>query len=773
MQTKLTHSQKHGIALFVVLGAIILFSLLGLVGSILADKFNSNSGSLVDLRSERMTAIGGLNLTISALQVNPSQTISLLEAFKGDNSKCWVVLPAASSGNPTLATSKASAWTTLSSGADQSAIAVRILGVGNAQPEQVDILLEGHGKGRNGHEFIVQATYRIHGVGIPTPNGTKGPKNALHAQSGLEDVNVGIGVAGGIYSGGTQTTKIQGSGPMTVKGIRVGGDIITNQALTVQENSIIGGNLDLNGASMTFNKNLSVRGGITNWNNSLTVGGSLVIGGGLPSNPISSSLSVGDSLYIGSGSFKSTRDVTVGKWAVFQNSFEVTGGTTTIGGNLYIGSAGSTSNVFSTTINVTGSLFIRNGTLYVNDGLSSISQNALINSGIDMSAGNGSMKVSGQTKLLGGFAGTNNSGTSKLTLTGDAFLSGASQTTYPGSKILLGSSLTMNQAVNSNFGQPNNSNATEWAFISGTSPKTFSYNKGTTSFATCPVGSASTCVARTSDTADVTWPWLATITPTKPSETSLGYSVAEQSLGTASNPVSTISWNNIPSTARTHADWGTLNALYNSACGLSNNASDNPTAAMINCIYDQEKAANKLYSANSGAQGYLLIHISSWNWNIGLGSTSIAARVRVFFEFDDPGTNFQLYPGDLGSKQIVELCGTPGTLNTPSGTFYGFVQVHANSQVKLQPGTNSRWFGSLEVDGGGSVRTQGGSLSISNLDQASLDLFQDIANAFSTGNASTEVVHFNGDDGTTVTSSTGSVELTDNWIQFERLGEFR
>jgi len=802
--------RERGVALFVVLGAIVLFTLLGVVGITLADRFARNSGSLVDMRSERMTAVGALNFSVAAMQANPTATIALLNAFRQDQSRSWLQLPSSSSGTIGLGDK---VWTLLGTGNDQSSAAVKILGVGVPGADSVDILLEGHGKGRGGDEFKVQATYCIHGVGLSNNVPTAGTNNALQAQAGLNDINTSTNVDGGLYSGGTGTTTIQT--PTTTPGswqiLRTNGSLQLNANVTLPSGAIINGTLGSNSSNLTMNGNLSVRGGITSFGGQLTVNGAMLLqGAAFPTNGFSGGLTVRDSLlvndaffsYAGSSVNGNAYTLNIGSggssWAVFNAGFRFNGVTSPISqinGNLFVktAAASNTNRIDAGNLTVTGSTFF-DADFTLAGGTLNLKNVAFRNAALRTDQGNGAtMNVNGQSFFGRGIISNDNSVKTISLYDGDSYINGSmnpiasnrsAQITFNG-----GGNFYLSGAIRSNFGV-----SYPWT-LKGTAPYvaspiiTYMYPYGNPNVgSTCSYGwysypcdfsvtYASPVFKPLANVPAPTWSWLSTPTPTM-TETSLGFTANQQNLDptAASNAVSTISWSSLPAAVQTYADWTTLWALAHTSSptifpDLGGYA---PTGTQLANLYNFVKSQGKLYGGS-----YMIIHVTSGTMGNVPTDITIPSGVKVFFEFDNVGSSgLTLYSGSSGSMQIVDAHQVGGRV-TFSGSFYGFVQLHTTADIQFSPTTVGSavpsFIGSLEVDGTGKVTVQNSGWSISNQSQAAKNVFQDIANTFNNSAVnSASVIKFNGDANTsTPLTSTPTVTASDNWIQFVRKGEFR
>jgi hypothetical protein len=752
-------------AMLVVLGAIVLFSVLGYVGITMAQRFVEKSGSLVDLRSQRIASTAGLNLAVAAMQSNPAATAALLQEYWNDKTKSWIQFPASSSGVPSLATSEPQ-WATL--GSDSSGCRVRILGMTDPATGAgvVDVRLESYGMGRSGDVFRTQATYRIFGLSVNTGVSTNGPSNALQSQGGIDFMNVKDSVAGGVYSGGTGTTTLQASGTTRISAIRTPGSIHLNSPITVDSNSVIGGNLSSNGSgSLIASQSLIIRGGIQTMTGSLSVGRSLVIlGTNQTSTAIDKSISVGDSLYVAKN-FAIAANLTVGRWACFNNGLTIGKGTTSITGNLYCGSSVSNSVGFgnngTTTVNITGNLYVgTSGLNLLNNSTTTVTGNAQLARTLRVQDGSGKFYVMGQSYLGNGIRGGTVSGNDSIYLAGESYISrtfsGPSKTnTFLNGRVCFGSSVIIDKNIDPAFG----TTGKKWTFLSSGNPRKVTYTGGPASLQienTLDSNKLTSVVAPT-------WGWLNPTFPDEPTSTSLGFAAGTTSaadLDTSRNRLSVIQWDNLPAATKTHAAWATIKTTY-TGCATG---SDAPPAPTIDCIYLAAKAAGKLYN------GFLILDIDSWLFNSGVVKNSrISKDTKVFFRFANGPS--ELYGGEPGSVQIVY--GLNASTLTYTQDFYGFIQLASTGTVIVEPSaTTPTIHGAFETSGG--VRTQSNSIRVTKLSTQAGSVISAISTAFSVADTKDKaVIRFSGDKDKGAIAPANILTSTDGWVQFKRLAEFR
>lgn len=388
-------NRPRGIAMFVVLGTIVLMTLLGYVGLQLASNDTSLSGSLVDIKSQRMTAIAGLNMAIARLEhstAGSSTTLGIINDFNAavaaGTPKQWLDF----SGNAPALSATAN-WTTLASGTDtRSACKVRILGVeAIGTGSSLKITLESTGRGRSGDEHTVVATYNIIGLYGTRVVTTNGPVNALMSTGEIGHIDAGVTMDAPIYTGGG-TLLLQGTaGTLTKFGqVRTKGNVYIdgNSDVEIAENSIVDGffRIGVVGHEARFLKNLVVGhagcggtcGGILNiggLDGNLKVNGWFYLYGTQTPNPINHDVAVGGMFYVADMPFVSNGNITVGTSASdtgkawFPKGIKFNGGSSNQNVNVYgrmdVGNA--TSITTPTNIPMTANQF--SGVVYVKKNL--------------------------------------------------------------------------------------------------------------------------------------------------------------------------------------------------------------------------------------------------------------------------------------------------------------------------------------------------------------------------------------------------------------------
>lgn len=776
--TLLPKRQQRGVAMFVVMGVIVVISMLGYVGIQLAKGDADQSGSAADLKSQRMTAIGGLNMAVARLQKSDVDIVNAINDFKASvgtgSVKEWLDF----GGSSIKVTSSDPGFAPLGGDANSS-YKVRILGIeaiGTAST--LDITLESSGKGRSGDVHTAVATYRMSGLNSRLSTTSKGPSNAILSTGGFSSsgANTPMDVDGGIYSGGGQLRLQPSSGSVSTK-VRSNGSMLLNNDITLAENSVVR-NLTLNGGSATFQRNLVVLGDL-GINKTLTVKGSMIFSGQTLSGFRSNLIEIGKDLLVDTRRFVTEGPLTVGAtgstdsrvW--FNAGVDISQtGTRTINGSVYIRNTDGAADGlrdFTITQDLRYEGSIPGATLRFNT--TSVSRDfyaeqPIVGGSSSMANGNG-LSVAGRSVVLKGM--TENNGQSHV-FSGNTYWKATSQAGLNGSLTFNGT-VSMNGTMASDW-------AGKWAF--GTGPKTWSYQASSCAsmLDKLQILNASSNSCRTS--AEVVPDWVAS-TPAVITPTSLGFTAADMDLDPASavNASSNVNDGNFPSGFLTGpAVWSTLKSKHNAACGIG----DAPDAADIKCIYDRERAewtSNKsgyngaLYAGTDGQHKFLVINITG-NWMNMQANQVIPKGVHVMFLINAGLTvNKNWFTNAEGSTQIVYVLSAPTNFGW-NGTIYGFIQFNLPTAWDIQLSGDMKLYGALENRGAAQLQPNSGTLTISINDDKAKVVRDEIVMAFtgsSTG-SSNDILRFNSDVGQNVTTAT-VLTANDGWVQFERLGEFR
>lgn len=306
--------ERRGVAMFVVLGAVLLVTLFGYVGLTLAGKDQTLSGDLNDIKSRDEAAIAGLQIAINRMAASPDSLVLMLNTFthngrsqtgskKGFPDSVWIALDPA---KPFTLLDREPDWFSLSAVADnKTAAKVRILAIsrdtsgtpqGNKDSITVYVSLLCRARGRHADQKDVQATYRLHGISLDyavQPRTYTVPPEALHIGTELSTSNLGADIWGDVYNSGGG--HLNATAPMAIHGaLKWNGDYSSDSSLTVDSTSYINGSINVNShGSLRFKSNLGIEGGIKTFNAPLIVDGNLRITGSGTTEALKAPITVG------------------------------------------------------------------------------------------------------------------------------------------------------------------------------------------------------------------------------------------------------------------------------------------------------------------------------------------------------------------------------------------------------------------------------------------------------------------------------------------------
>lgn len=785
MDSKTATGSKHsrGVAMFVVLGVIVVLSLLGYVGLQLAKNDADLSGSAVDMKSQNMTAIAGLNMAVAQLGKDDAKLVDLINAFKASVGtgavKKWIVF-----GGSSLSLSSTDPGFTTSLGSDESSCKVRILGIEKigANASTLAITLESTGRGRNGDLHTAVATYRMSGLNSIQSTNSLGPSNAILSTGGMDasGFNMKLDVSGGIYTGGG-TMVLQSASGSSVTRIRSAGNVILNNNMTILENSVIGGTFSLNGKTADFKKNL-VLNGTLDLDNTLTVEGSMIFHGCTGIN--NADLFVYKDLLVDGCRFQTQGNVTVGLVSTNNSRVWLNNG------------VGITTD--SKLKQIYGSLFVKNSGM-TDDALygarvTNTFRHDAASAGIDLvrvaidgdayfsqavkSGGNfDGVTVGKRSILMNGFSSNNGHDN---TFSGDVFWKATAQPALNGN-FTFGGGVSMNGTQASAW-------KGAWKFTGG--GKSWSYTRDGSHDCSSNLLYAATDIqlgvsVRCRDIDTTTPDWVGAAPAVIDAKSDLGYTDDDLNVSpTASyNQASTVNTGNFPASFLTTAQWSNV-ISRNGSCHLSNDA---PSAADIQCIYNNERAAytsNKvgykgpLYAGMDGEHKFLVINITSDWMNMKSPPQVIPKGVHVMFIINTAlNVHGQWFTNEEGSTQIVYVNADPGAFGW-DGTVYGFVQFNVSGKIQLSSAGNMRIFGAIEsASPTGQFQGNDGILTVDINSSSAKTVRNEIVMAFtSTANPATgptnDIIRFNSDKDRQI-KIIQALSTNDGWVQFERIGEFR
>lgn len=826
MSTTNRNNRQHGIAMMVVLGVLVLVSMIGFVALTMSGRDHANAGSLVDIKSQRMTAIAGLNLSISRMQFDANQTAAQIKEFTTNPTKKWLKF---SAGTSTFTlTADEPDWFPL--GDDSSACKVMVLGVASAQIDNaLPIQFLSRGRGRNGDVFEVKGTYLIRGLDYVLRFPTKGPTDGLLARGGLTNIDAAVNVDAGIYSGGTGVTKIQSSqSSCSFTRVRTRGDLEVYANATITGNSIVGGKLKIeNGKTATFGNNLVV--GYANQNSSsggieaagsgtLTVAKSLYIHGTAFPSPWNVNLTVGKDLWISNTRASFSGSVTVGTIANEGNSWfdkglsSKNGGTYIYNGRVDVGSAATGDHTLEgwtyilKDLNLwkNGGAYSRlqifDGALYVNGSLAS---DGSLNSNNNSPSGtmpsvlswatatdapiiqvNGKSWLGNGIKMIDrnpGMVFKDEVHSRRATLQ-KTFANGYAEFWKP---------IHLNSSLDAAFG----TSGQAWRFAAGSAVADRTWKYTGSGFDGRILNGAGS--GQTSDDANFN-ARRADIVPNRvdpPTISDLGYSQDELNIDLADNPATEVKTDRLYDKMGNKADldYEAIRANYfkQSKCGFTlANKDAPPSATQLQCIYnDQIKTnGNLLWDSK-----FMIIRIASnatrFN-NLSSDAITSLAENRVLpsgvhiFWIIETGLNINAawYSNVRGSIQIIEATALLNQFGW-SGDFYGFIRMSGAVNYLKAGGPTFNLYGAMEIaDENQSILVNSGAFSGLNIYHNDLyvkeTMYSDISGSFfSSAGVGTGtdkwIIRFNGDRDKSDIAKELFMDVVDGWIQFERIGEYR
>lgn len=291
---------RRGVAMFIVLGAILLVTLFGAVALTLAQRDQTLSGDLNDIKSRDEAALSGLQIAINRLTADPDSLVAILNSFirqsyakKGEPDSVWISLD---SSNTLHLLANEPDWFALSNlPGNQTAAKVQLVAVQHADTtsevkfdsSEVYVTLRCLARGRRGDEKSVQAAYRIHGVtgdNKPVPTPFTIFRHSFYNGGSLVASNMPLGADGEVYVGGTDGSYINSGADHEIRGsLQWNGDLKLNakDSISVGGNLIVNGIFSSNGSNLRVGGNAAIRGGLDNMDGtaSISVGGNLHIAG--------------------------------------------------------------------------------------------------------------------------------------------------------------------------------------------------------------------------------------------------------------------------------------------------------------------------------------------------------------------------------------------------------------------------------------------------------------------------------------------------------------
>ena len=794
---------RRGMAMFIVLGVVIFFTMLGFMGLEMASKDSQVSGNLVDIKTKEEAAWGGLNLALGVMQAHPQSAVQQLQKFIADSSNTtkheWFTFAADTISLETTAPG----FYPLGAGGDLSGARVRLISLdiggpsGSSTGAGVVLTLESTGQGRNGDQLTILSTYRMLGVDVPvqtTIARASSPSFALWMNGSLTSGNLGTNSNGGVYTSGSISLN---NSPMHVHGkLIVNGDFITNDTFEVDSNVVIRGNLALQSHGTIFHSN-AVIGNINTatagsttasapFSVPLTVDSTLILYqpsfNSQPSFQSNGRLSVGlDFVALTADQFKtiaSPNAVTIGRNAWLKSfdgssssGFKV-GVTTTANpsgmGNLEIYGTSGNATVLPTGASIQGYLAARQTNQPITfQGAGTVG--GAIYTKNSISAG-GNFTVGQSLLALQGITGTG----STFSVTGDLLLN----YTFPSGPPPFSSSAkpatTSGNLVINGGNIPNGFSG--WGVPAS---KFFRYSMLHSTPTSVSTFGGARVVAQTNDTtlpSDIAF--IGAVPAVPDPILNLHYSAQELAADTINNPPDTINF----SSALTPGPVGAMKDLTSSLCSTAGATCDDWhfDGGSLNALYSYFQSHNLLYNGSRlGNTGFMILRLANAGMRVDAGP---AFAGMAMFVVDQPIYVNGNWPisSDANSIQLIDVRAPSGALGNwgfPSGGagFWGY--VYFETTPSAPPWNSGEFDGTLTQQLNGAMEFRGLNSSwIPNTGNLRISLKPSVFNtirqylpgvfcAASNGGASVSVI-----SGSTKTLT---VRGPASSVQFVRIGEYR
>lgn len=750
--------------MFLVLGVVVFFTMLGFMGLQLASRDSGASGSVLDIRSRDVATRSGISLALGAMSTDEENTSTQLNAFIEDSAagspRQWFNF----STNPFTLQNSDPGWYVVGQGNDESAVKVKLvsLDIGDAAGAPSDgirITLECQAKGRNAEAISVVASYRVMGMQVPLlPGSTPTNRFAIYLDGALANTNMGATVNGDVYISGS--THLNGPATFTITGtLRAAGDFSSDAPVSATSNSVIGGNLKTNGsAPMTFGKNLVIQGGIDQMNAGLTVAQNLDVQGVGPLGTwnTTGTLNVGGQFWYRSECRDIAAPVTVGGNAFFDGCLRLTGSVARSFSNVYVGRAGGAVNDYVTggTATVSGSLgnwhAASAGTKFQTESVALTIDGQMIATPSVEQRNGGQLWVKGNAQFLAGIGEIQTA--SGIRVDGTTYLHATSQQGDFNGGMSLGNSLLMKGNINANFGQ--NGSPRRWAFQAGATSKSWRYD-------------GTPCISSGTD------PRVTNATTTNASGCNTGSSVPAALFGapTPSQPsayaTDTFSTDDLD-LDRTKSWNQPQNSDFTKVAGIIDLTYDSLTAAGCNTDNITVADFHKMYARWKRSDGWMVVRVGA---SSSIGSLS------------DPGGTFSgkalwiiekslnvngKWPGSTTITDYqflwVRGSGSLGAFGSQSD-FAGYIRYEPKMSGQLNWGTVTLT-GALHYLGDSSSVTGNGAKNLTiNNSQA---VFDAIGTAFPGA-----LIDPSGSSGSTTAGSSRTLAARQSDIQFVPVGEYR
>lgn len=790
IQTARWSRTRRGVAMFVVLGTILLVTLLGFAGLALSRADVSESGSVLDIKSRDQAAWAGLNIALARMQANPVTTASQLSLFLQDvannvaanDRRDQFVFTA--TGFSLTPAGNGLQWFPIvdsaSAATDESAVSTRILsidvgamdGLGLLQNNGIVVTLQSTGRGRNGQTVTVVGSYRMLGITLSqqvAPITAATITNAMYLSGNLQNTNIGSNFQGDVYVGGN--VSLNAGASQTVNGrFRVNGNFSSNAPLVVTQNSWIGGAIETNsGAPMSFRKNLGIGNGFRQMNADLTVDSSLNV--------------YGDTTL---GSWNSSSTLRVGKQFFLRNQYVAIQGKVVVGGNAFLWNSislrGSPPDSFRGYMEIRGNTYdnmLMDSTITVHGDLNVLSPRAITLENVTLLDAKSNAYFGGPVTIRNGSgqvsvgtSATFNSGIAEITPSrsdairiGDAmYLNAIGQRSFNGG-VSVRNLLQMRGSLDASFSQ--NSDNSQWS-LDSTGSRRWSYQGAMVSGGENPrVRNAILNNTTANNALTTAFPTLITPPSGQPyglTHSYIGMAAIDTMTSLSANPPDTFV---VSATKSPSVDSAKIR-VTSTLCAAAGASSDNWTAADFNKVYAYLNSQNKLLN------GYMILLIDSLsslgNFNAP-GGTFTGKAVYIIAKSITVNGN---WPASANSNAIqvvyVRGSGSMSGFGSP-GDIYGMIYYENNSgNVTQQWGTGAKLYGSMQFANGGSYTGNSGSLTVALDPNVFSDLSTNLPGALRAANGASGAPALQIQTNPTQLQA---VHGANTRIQFLRLSEFR
>lgn len=782
--------QRSGVAMFVVLGAILLVTLLGFAGLAFSEYDARQSGSILDLKSRDEAAWAGIDLALARLQANPVATAQQLSAFLASVAAnptnpsgvvdrfVFTATGFSLAANNTTPQFYAPVYTgqSAANAGDSSAASVRLLSVDIGTPvlgalttSGIVVTLQSTGRGRKGDLQTVVASYRMLGIS-PQQNANAivpaSISNALYLSGDMSNTNIGNNIQGDVYVSGN--VSLNSPAPQTVNGkFRVNGNFSSNAPLTVSGDSWIGGYIYTNsGAPMTFQGNLGVGSGIGVMNANLTVLKNFNLYGSASGSWNTATLTVGEQLYFREQYKEIGGNLVVGGNAYFDNSLWLRGGaTSTFGG--YLGVSGDINDniIENGTVTISGNArFSGTRSLTVRGANLNAQQHAEITGSVSQ-VNSGRIVIANRARFSNGISGIGNAVPDAIRIGNSLYLNANSQASFNGG-VSVAQMIWMTGSVDASFGE--NGGNGQWSLDSA-GPGVWSYQNPT-----ALSGGQDPRVKHANLNNNLARNSLAGSFPplfTAPTGQPYGLTGPEINMrdqdtitSLVANPPDTFAVNATQSPAVDAAKV----VLTDSICAAAGASNNNWTASDFNKVYNFLRAQGRVLN------DYMILQI---NASSSLGNVSSAGGTftgkAVFIIEKNINVNGNWPASENASAiQVIYVRGS-GSLGQfgSQGDIYGLI-FYANSAGSLTQswGPNSKLYGAMQFANGANYTGNSGTLSIAIDANVISDISTNLPSALRTVNGANAAPNVNVVINTTVLVPERGAATR---IQFLRLSAFR